>query len=420
MNITIAPGPRTGSIRVPASKSQAHRLLICAALGTHPVRLRLDGRSRDIDATAGCLRALGAEIKVQDDALTVSPIRAVPQAPCHLFCGESGSTLRFLLPVCGALGAQAVFHMEGRLPERPLAPLDRQLLAHGMTLRQEGALLYASGRLTGGAFSLPGSVSSQFVSGLLMALPRVEGESLLTLTDALQSAGYVDMTLDALRLSGVSAEKTPEAFRIPGGQTFSLPEACAVEGDWSSAAFFLCAGAFSARGIRVCGLRADSSQGDRAVLALLRRFGAQVEAHEDGVLVRHGTLRGIRIDAAQIPDLVPALAVTAAGAVGTTVIENAARLRLKESDRLQTTAALLRALGAAVTELPDGLVIEGRGRLSGGTVSAYGDHRIAMSAALAAALAESPVTVTGAESVEKSYPRFWNDLRSLSLSKKSF
>ena len=147
------------------------------------------------------------------------------------------------------------------------------------------------------------------------------------------------------------------------------------------------------------------------MLALLRRFGAQVEVQEDGALVR--TLRGIRIDAAQIPDLIPALAVTAAGAVGTTVIENAARLRLKESDRLQTTAALLRALGAAVTELPDGLVIEGRGRLSGGTVSAYGDHRIAMSAALAAALAESPVTVTGAESVEKSYPRFWSDLRSL-------
>ena len=229
LNTTIAPGPRTGSIRVPASKSQAHRLLICAALGTHPVRLRLTVRPGDIDATASCLRALGAEIEVQDDALTVCPIRDVPQAPCHLFCGESGSTLRFLLPVCGALGAQAVFHMEGRLPERPLAPLDRQLLAHGMTLRQEGALLYAGGRLTGGAFSLPGSVSSQLVSGLLMALPRVEGESLLTLTDALQSAGYVDMTLDALRLSGFWLKSTG-ASRIPGGRESFPPEACAVEG----------------------------------------------------------------------------------------------------------------------------------------------------------------------------------------------
>lgn len=413
MNITIDPGPRTGSVRVPASKSQAHRLLICAALGMRPVRLTLDGSSRDIDATAACLRALGAEIEAQCGVLTVRPIRAVPEGLLHLHCGESGSTLRFLLPLCGALGVQAVFHMEGRLPERPLAPFDAQLRAHGMTLRQEGSLLYVGGQLTGGDFTLPGNVSSQYISGLLLALPRIDGESRLTVTGTLQSAGYVDMTLDALRLSGVSIEAAQNAFRIPGGQRFCLPEAFSVEGDWSSAAFFLCAGAFSAHGVRVCGLRTDSTQGDRAVLTLLRRFGAQIEEQTDCVLVRRGALRGIRIDAAQIPDLVPALAVTAAGAEGQTVIENAARLRLKESDRLQTTAALLRTLGAAVTELPDGLVIEGGRPLSGGTVSACGDHRIAMSAAIAAALAEAPVTVSGAESVEKSYPRFWNDLRSL-------
>ena len=413
MNITIDPGPRTGRVRAPASKSQAHRLLICAALGTRPVRLTLDGGSKDIDATAACLRALGAEIEAQDGALTVRPIRAVPEDLCHLHCGESGSTLRFLLPLCGALGAQAVFHMEGRLPERPLAPLDAQLRAHGMTLRQEGSLLYVGGQLRGGDFTLPGDVSSQYVSGLLLALPRIGGESRLTVTGTLQSAGYVDMTLDALRLAGISIKAAQNTFRIPGDQTACLPEALSVEGDWSSAAFFLCAGAFSAHGVRVRGLRTDLTQGDRAVLTLLRRFGAQVEEQADCVLVRRGALRGIRIDAAQIPDLVPALAVTAAGAEGQTVIENAARLRLKESDRLQTTAALLRALGAAVTELPDGLVIEGGRPLSGGTVSACGDHRIAMSAAIAAALAEAPVTVSGAESVEKSYPRFWNDLRSL-------
>lgn len=413
MNITIDPGPRTGSVRVPASKSQAHRLLICAALGMRPVRLTLDGSSRDIDATAACLRALGAEIEAQDDALTVRPIRAVPESLLHLHCGESGSTLRFLLPLCGALGVQAAFHMEGRLPERPLAPLDAQLRAHGMTLRQEGSLLYVGGQLRGGDFTLPGDVSSQYISGLLLALPRIDGESRLTVTGTLQSAGYVDMTLEALRLSGVSIEAAQNAFRIPGDQRFCLPETLSVEGDWSSAAFFLCAGAFSAHGVRVRGLRTDSTQGDRAVLTLLRRFGAQIEEQTDCVLVRRGALRGIRIDAAQIPDLVPALAVTAVGAEGQTVIENAARLRLKESDRLQTTAALLRTLGAAVTELPDGLVIEGGRPLSGGTVSACGDHRIAMSAAIAAALAEAPVTVSGAESVEKSYPRFWNDLRSL-------
>ena len=413
MNITIAPGPRTGSVRVPASKSQAHRLLICAALGTHPVALTLDGRSKDIDATITCLRALGAEIELHGGALLVRPIGVIPDGVCQLYCGESGSTLRFLLPVCGALGARAVFHMEGRLPERPLTPLDGQLCAHGMTLRQDGALLYVSGRLTGGDFTLPGNVSSQFISGLLMALAHVDGESRLTVTGKLQSAGYVGMTLDALRLSGIPVQESCGSYLIPGNQIFSLPDTLAVEGDWSSAAFFLCAGAFSAQGVRVSGLRMDSSQGDRAVLALLRRFGAQVEKREGDILVRRGALHGIRIDAAQIPDLVPVLAVTAAGASGRTVIENAARLRLKESDRLRTTAALLGALGAQVTELEDGLVIEGGQPLSGGTVSACGDHRIAMSAAIAAALSSAPVTVTGAEAVEKSYPRFWDDLQAL-------
>lgn len=326
-----------------------------------------------------------------------------------LSCGESGSTLRFLLPVCGALGAEAVFRMEGRLPERPLAPLDAELTAHGMTLRREGALLYVRGQLQSGAYTLPGGVSSQYISGLLMALPRLSGGSTLHIAGELQSAGYVDMTLDALRLAGVRIEKIHDGFRIPGGQRFALPGETEVEGDWSNAAFFLCAGAFSERGVRVEGLRLPTAQGDSAVLDILRRFGAQAEISGTGVTVRGGALRGIRIDAAQIPDLIPVLAVTAAGAQGETVIENAARLRLKESDRLQSTAELLRRLGCPVTELPDGLIIKGRQGLTGGTVSACGDHRIAMSAAVAAMLCTGPVTVTGAVSVEKSYPRFWAD-----------
>lgn len=409
MNVTLTPGARSGQIRIPASKSQAHRLLICAALGDAPVRLRLDGRSKDIDATIGCLRALGAEIACVDGLLEIIPMRGSVTGERTLSCGESGSTLRFLLPVCGALGAEAVFRMEGRLPERPLAPLDAELTAHGMTLRREGALLYVRGQLQSGAYTLPGGVSSQYISGLLMALPRLPGGSTLHIAGELQSAGYVDMTLDALRLAGVRIEKIHDGFRIPGGQRFALPGETEVEGDWSNAAFFLCAGAFSERGVRVEGLRLPTAQGDSAVLDILRRFGAQAEISGTGVTVRGGALRGIRIDAAQIPDLIPVLAVTAAGAQGETVIENAARLRLKESDRLQSTAELLRRLGCPVTELPDGLIIKGGQGLTGGTVSACGDHRIAMSAAAAAALCTGPVTVTGAESVEKSYPRFWAD-----------
>lgn len=413
MNQTVMPGARTGCVQVPASKSQAHRLLICAALGTHPVSLRLDGRSRDIDATLACLRALGAQIEETQDCLLISPITHVPEGVCHLFCGESGSTLRFLLPVCGALGANAVFHMEGRLPERPLAPLDAELCAHGMTLRRNGACLSVQGQLQCGSFTLPGSVSSQYISGLLMALPLLPGESRLDVTGALESAGYVDMTLDALRLAGIQIAKDRTSFHISGTQPFTLPPEAAVEGDWSSAAFFLCMGAFSTQGIRLYGLNSTSSQGDRAIAALLRRFGAEVTQEADCVCVRKGALHGIRIDAAQIPDLVPVLAAVAAYAEGETVIENAARLRLKESDRLQTTAATLRALGAQIDELPDGLVITGRPSLCGGTVDACGDHRIAMSAAVAALCCTAPVTVTGAQAVEKSYPRFWQQLAAL-------
>lgn len=413
MTITVPPGARDGCVRVPASKSQAHRLLICAALGRAPVRLLLDGLSKDIEATVSCLRALGAKIEVSETCLLVSPIAAAPRAPCHLFCGESGSTLRFLLPVCGALGANAVFHMEGRLPDRPLAPLDAELRAHGMTLQRDGALLRVSGQLVGGSFTLPGGVSSQFISGLLLALPRLAEESRLRITGTLESAGYVDMTLDALRLAGISVAREAGGFRIPGAQRFTLPSEMCVEGDWSSAAFFLCMGAFSARGITVTGLSPASHQADRAIVPLLRRFGAEVTEEADFVRVRRGTLRGIRIDAAQIPDLVPVLAVLAVGCEGQTVIENAARLRLKESDRLQTTAATLRALGAEASELPDGLVLTGSPTLRGGTVDACGDHRIAMAAAVAACLSSAPVVITGAQAVEKSYPRFWQHLASL-------
>ena len=204
MNQTLLPGPRSGAVDIPASKSQAHRLLICAALGQTPVTIRCLGISKDIAATIGCLNALGAEIAVSGDLITVQPIEAVPEGLCHLPCGESGSTLRFLLPVAGALGASVVFHMEGRLPQRPLHPLDAVLTAHGMTIRQENGLLYSSGQLCPGEFSLPGNVSSQYISGLLMALPLLDSGSALTVTGELESAAYVTMTEGA---SGAKAGK---------------------------------------------------------------------------------------------------------------------------------------------------------------------------------------------------------------------
>lgn len=414
MTQVLAFGSRSGNVQIPASKSQAHRLLICAALGEKRVTLACDGLSKDIVATMNCLNAMGASIReVQPGLLEVQPITKVPATLCHLHCGESGSTLRFLLPVVGALGLNAVFHREGRLPERPLEPLWSELLHHGMTLRNDGAELYCEGQLTAGPFSISGDVSSQFISGLLMALPHLRENSTLDVTGKLESAAYITMTEDALRMGGITFEKTENHYRIAGNQKSNLPDKLRVEGDFSNAAFFLCIGALSRKGVLVDGLNLATSQGDRAVLDCLKAYGAEVTLGETAATVRGEHLRGITIDAAPIPDLIPVLSVVAAVAEGDTHIINAGRLRIKESDRLQTTTQLLRALGAEVEELPEGLIIHGVPCLRGGTVDACGDHRIAMSAAVASCVCTELVTVQGSECVQKSYPDFWNHFEQL-------
>ena len=416
MSMTLAPGERTGCVRIPASKSQAHRLLICAALGAGETTVECDGVSADIEATVRCLSALGAHMEAAGEGrFKVSPITRAPEDQCELYCGESGSTLRFLLPVAGALGVRAVFHMEGRLPERPLAPLDDVLCAHGMGITRQGGNLVCEGKLTPGEYEISGGVSSQYISGLLLALPRLDADSRLTVTGTLESAGYVAMTEDALRLAGIKYEKHGQSYDIPGRQAGRLPEACRAEGDWSNAAFFLCMGALSRSGVTVRGLDMASLQGERAVLDILRRFGAEVEPLCGGARVRRGALRAIEIDAAQIPDLVPVLGVTAAAARGTTRIINAGRLRLKESDRLKSTARLIASLGGTAEELPDGLIIHGREALDGGSVETWRDHRIAMAAAAAACVCHSAVSLDDSRCVEKSYPRFWEDYASLEL-----
>ena len=412
MTRTVAPGPRAGVIQIPASKSQAHRMLICAALSREPSRVILDGFSADIEATMQCLEALGARCEETANGLSVTPVGVCP-AQARLDVGESGSTLRFLLPVLGALGVQAEIRMHGRLPERPLSPLWEVLEAHGMRLQQDGTILHTDGQLIAGDYSLPGNVSSQFISGLLFALPLLGGNSTLTVTGALQSARYVSMTEQALAEAGILTKKDGPVWQIGGGQRYASPAVQTVEGDWSNAAFFLCMGALSATGVTVTGLNSTSLQADRAITEILVRFGAELTVSEDAVTVRRGVLHGITLDAGPVPDLVPVVSCLAALCDGETRVENAARLRLKESDRLQTTAALLSALGGSVRELPDGLIISGRGRLSGGTADACGDHRIAMSAAMAACGCEGPVTVSGSECVAKSYPAFWEDFASL-------
>lgn len=415
MTVTIQPGPVSGTLAAIPSKSTAHRLLICAALGDRPAFVVCDKESQDIAATIRCLTGLGAEIHREGEAYRVTPIRRdqIPN-PCTLDCGESGSTLRFLLPVVCALGATGTFHMAGRLAHRPMEPLATQLREHGCTItpRPEESQMDVSGMLTPGRFVLPGNVSSQFISGLLFALPLLGESSRLMVEGEVESKGYIDLTLRALSDFGVDPETLPEGWSIsPVG--YHGPETVQVEGDWSNAAPWLCMGVMGGEGVTVTGMDPDSLQGDKAVCEVLARMGGLIRRDGGDYTARPGQLTPTVIDARNIPDLVPVLAAAAAAAPGETRIVGAARLRLKESDRLVTTAQTLNALGGQVEETEDGLIIHGRETLIGGTVDAQGDHRIAMAAAVASVCCQTPVTVTGAQAVDKSYPTFWQELRGL-------
>ncbi len=382
MNLHLTPGRLRGRVTPPASKSQAHRALIAAALSEGESRLRNLVRSKDIDATQRCMGTL----------------RASSENQAVLDCGESGSTLRFLMPVALTLRGGGVFTGRGRLMERPQGPYFAIFDEKGIFHRLEKGVLTLRGLLPPGEYRLPGNVSSQFVTGLLFALPLLGEDSEIVLTSPLESRGYVDMTVDVLGRFGVRVENQGyERFIVPKGQKYQAAE-LTIEGDWSQGAFWYAAKVLGSE-VEVLGLHADSLQGDRAMAEHCQRLA------EPGDL---------DIDVSDCPDLVPPLAVTAAVRQGTTRLTNAARLRMKESDRLLTVRQTLSALGASVEEGADSLIIRGLSRLTGGvTVDCCGDHRIAMMAAVAATVCERPVVLTGAECVAKSYPGFWEDYRAL-------
>ena len=385
MNVTITPKPLAGTVTPPPSKSIAHRALIAAALAEGESRLSNLAQSRDIQATRDCLAALKHGRPAGADGLP------------RLDCGESGSTLRFLIPVALALRGGGHFTGRGRLLERPLGPYFTLFDEKGISYEKTGDGLTVRGRLTPGRYALPGDVSSQFVTGLLYALPLLEGDSEIVLTTPLESRGYVDLTLDALEKFGVAVEEGPQGFRAPGNQTFRARD-LTIEADWSQAAFWYAAN-FLDGDIEIQGLNHDSVQGDRRI------------ALDYWTLARPGE---VELDVSQCPDLAPPLAAISAGRCGVTHLTHAARLRDKESDRLSAVAEVLTALGAEVLEGPDSLTLTGRDSLPGGAVvDSRNDHRIAMMAAVAALACEAPVTITGAECVAKSYPSFWEDYEKL-------
>lgn len=388
MDITIFPTPLCGTVTAIPSKSQAHRLLICAAFAKGSTRLYCPQTNRDIEATAECLRALGADVIHTQYGYEVTPVSSVP-GKAVLNCAESGSTLRFMLPIVGALGVDGTFLMEARLPQRPLSPLWELMEEKGCTITRPTAnTLRCQGKLQCGSYAISGGVSSQFITGLLFAGALMEGDLRLTVTDRLESKPYVDMTLQALSLFG--ADTSDHSVR---GQLTS-PGTVTVEGDWSNGAFFLAANALGSD-LDVQNLNPNSPQGDREAAYWLQRLTAE-----------HCT-----IDARDIPDLVPILSVVA-GAHHGARFTGIRRLRLKETDRVQTVCAMLTALGARTCADEDTLEVF-PASYGSCTIDAANDHRIAMSAAIAATVASGPVTVRSADSVQKSYPDFWTDYRRL-------
>lgn len=395
----ITPAILSGSIAAIPSKSEAHRALICAALADRPTTLYMGPGSEDIEATIRCLNAFGASIHCEGEALVVQPIREIP-ASCEADCGESGSTLRFLLPVAGALGIDTSFIMHGRLPARPIFPLDRELSMGGCKLtRPEKNILRITGRLHPGAYELPGNVSSQYISGMLFALTLLSEESTLAVTGKTESADYIEMTLQSMSAFGAQPRKTDSGFAVPGLGRYTSPGSARIGGDWSNAAFWYCADAIDGCSIQVIGLNAGSAQGDRRIVDEVEKLR---NAKETAV-----------IDAADIPDLIPTLAACACARGQDVQVIRAGRLRIKESDRLLAIARTLNALGGGITETADGLIIDGSQSLRGGEVDSFGDHRIAMMTAVASCACRDEVIIRGAEAVNKSYPGFWADFASL-------
>ena len=407
-------GTLHGAVTPPPSKSQAHRLLICAALGTEPCSIVCSSVNDDIMATMRCLNALGATITYSSGVFDVQPVKVVKGGT--LDCGESGSTLRFLMSVAAVLGAEAIFTGAGKLPQRPMGALTDVLAAHGMEFEHHSAdelPVACSGTLQGGRFTLPGNVSSQYLTGLLFALPLAAEDSEIEVTGGLTSASYIDMTIDALRIAGISVERRGDIFKIKGNQQYRMPSRVVVEGDWSSAAFWVVAGVIGKSPVTVCGMNNESLQGDRAIVDHLRGMGAFIEVGDDSVVAMPSHLFGAELDCMDTPDLVPVLSVAAAVAQGTTTFTNVGRLRFKESDRLAAMKSVLASFGITSAIGEDTFTVYGSEPVAVAPVDSFGDHRIAMSAAVMSTVAQGVTTIKGTNCVAKSYPSFFDDFAAL-------
>lgn len=402
MDIKIQPSLLKGRVKIPSSKSYSHRMLICAGLAGGKSVIKGISFSKDIEATISAMTALGAEFTVEDDNITVCGI-SEPSSEAVINCFESGSTLRFIMPIAAALGTASEIHGEGRLPQRPVDIYIRELSEKGIAFNYNNTMPFDfSGKLNSGDFYIEGNVSSQFVTGLLFALPVLDGDSKIIMKSHLESKPYVDMTIACLEMFGIEISETDYGYFIKGNQKYN-PHDCVVEGDYSQAAFFFTANALGSN-IYLENLVENSVQGDRKITEIIDTM------QKNGVDGKPGWFNS---DCSDIPDLVPILAVLGSFGTEKSFITNAGRLKIKESDRLLAISSALNNIGGKITALDDGLVIEPVPYFEGGTVDSFGDHRIVMCAAVASTRSKNPVIIRGAEAVSKSYPEFFRDFKNL-------
>jgi 3-phosphoshikimate 1-carboxyvinyltransferase len=413
-NIIINQSTLKGEIKIPPSKSMSHRSIICAGLSSGISNIHNVVLSQDIEATIRVLKNLGADIKVELNNLKIKGSANIHIIDENFNCNESGSTLRFIIPIAVAAGGHVVFDGNGALGQRPLTPyydiFDTQKLEYK---NNNGKLpLVLDGKLKPGEFRIKGNISSQFISGLLFALPLLGADSKIIITTKLESMPYIALTIDVLKHYNIIIQNNDYTeFIIKGNQTYKATD-FTVEGDYSQAAFWIVAGILGSD-VTCTGLNMNSHQGDSAIIEIVRNFNGKVIVSEDKVTALPSKTKGAIIDASQFPDLVPIIAVLAALSDGTTKIINAGRLRLKESDRLKAISTQLNKIGADIIEKPDGLEIHGKINFKGGQVDSFNDHRIAMSLGIASLKCTQPLIITNADCVKKSYPQFWDDLRKL-------
>ena len=404
MDLKITPGLLKGKVTVPPSKSVAHRMIIAAALGRGTSTISNLSGSADILATINCMKAFGADVELNGNTAVITGIKSVP-LNAEADCCESGSTLRFLIPVACALGINTEFKGKGKLPQRPITPFLDEFPKHGVSFdlskAENGASLpcSVSGKLMAGRFEIDGGISSQFITGLMFALPLLDGDSEIVMTSRLESKPYVDITMGVLRDFGCEIMESNNGYKIKGNTTLK-PFSGSVEGDYSQSAFFYVANALGSD-IEIGGLNENSFQGDKQITQICQEF-----------LNDHAPFD---IDCSDIPDLVPILSVLGCFCKGTSRIYNAARLRIKECDRLAAMEDCLNRIGGKISSTEDSLIIEGVEGFSGGEVECYNDHRIAMSMAVAATRCNQPLIIRGAECVQKSYPDFFEVYKSIGV-----